>query len=413
MKKKLFFLFVALLFSNCSVKTEKELVCIQLLDRNGVVETISFDERLKSYENRNFLSSQPYKKVVRVFSKNKFGHSSSIITSYHPNGLIWQYLEVVDGRAYGLFKEWYDNGKLKIEAQVIGGEGDLSLSAQNSWLFEGNSLYFGSNGNLKTIFQYKNGLLEGLTTQYYENGVIKKIIPFSHGKKEGEEKRFSPKGEFLAKTSYKQDLKNGESVVYWKDEKLKSLEEYENGKLSLGKYFNTKKKMAAMVENGTGIKATFHKRKINKLIEFKNGMPEGKVKEKKDGKLTRVYFQKNAMPHGEELLFYPDGKTPKLSITWKEGKIHGIVKSWYDNGQLESQREMAGNKKNGSFFGWNRDGSMMFSEEYDDDLLKKGNYYKLGQIVSTITNGSGIAAFYDEKGILIKRIKYKNSQIAE
>jgi hypothetical protein len=59
------------------------LVAIQIQDRNGFTETISNPERLENYYSIDFLGSQPFKKVLRVYKKD--GKNHSIITTYHPN----------------------------------------------------------------------------------------------------------------------------------------------------------------------------------------------------------------------------------------------------------------------------------------------------------------------------------------
>src|SRR5690606_28139013 len=101
------------------------LISINIIDENGLTETISNAERLKRFENTDFLASQPYQKVSRVYSRNAEGDICAYITSYHSNGGAKQYLEVVNGRAFGVYREWHFNGILKIDAIVIGGSGDL------------------------------------------------------------------------------------------------------------------------------------------------------------------------------------------------------------------------------------------------------------------------------------------------
>src|SRR5262245_49313386 len=78
-------------------ETSLPLASINIIDRNGFNETIAAPERLKRYERTPFLSQQPFQKVLRVFQRDRDGHVKAIITAYHQNGEIKQYLEVVDG----------------------------------------------------------------------------------------------------------------------------------------------------------------------------------------------------------------------------------------------------------------------------------------------------------------------------
>ena len=118
-----YFILLALVLGGCASKSgnhSDDLVSIQILDRNGFSETISARERLGIYENIHFNSPQPYQKVVRIYGKASQGNTFSKVTTYHPNGQPWQYLEIENGRAHGQFIEWHPNGQQKIEATVIG-----------------------------------------------------------------------------------------------------------------------------------------------------------------------------------------------------------------------------------------------------------------------------------------------------
>jgi hypothetical protein len=92
MKKS--FLALLILLAGCASdsarKESPDMVSLQIVDRNGFSETISVKDRLSKYDNTDFLTSQPYQKVVRIYKGG--GKTSSIVTSYHSNGLPWQYL---------------------------------------------------------------------------------------------------------------------------------------------------------------------------------------------------------------------------------------------------------------------------------------------------------------------------------
>ena len=96
------------------------------------------------------------------------------------------------------------------------------------------------------------------------------------------------------------------------------------------------------------------------------------------------------MKDGEEIIYYERpllGRVPrtdeemvaKVLITWRAGEMQGLVKSWYPSGQLESQREMAQNRRSGTSMAWYGDGSLMLIEEYCDDKLVRGDYFGRGR----------------------------------
>ena len=97
---------------------------------------------------------------------------------------------------------------------------------------------------------------------------------------------------------------------------------------------------------------------------------------------------------------------------WVEGRIQGLVKTWYPNGTSESQREMSRNAKNGLLTAWYFDGSVMMIEQYDRDKLLKGEYFERGEKipVSQVMNGKGIATIHDSKGTFLRRITYNNGK---
>ncbi len=414
MKKinKFLLILTSICLSGCAAKVQKEnLVCMQILDRNGLSETISSKERLEKFKNTDFLSSQPYKHVVRIYengSEKKF----SKITSYHPNGLIWQYLEIVNARAFGKYRQWHSNGELAIEATVIGGPAGISSLDQQQWVFDKTSKAWDEKGRIISIFTYDKGNLEGTAKYFHENGSIKKTVPFVKNEIDGQVLEFSSNNELTAKQEFKKGKKDGSAIGYWEKNSLAYLETYEGDLLSEGKYYDKTGKLIEEVHKGNGIKVVFNEASIEKLIEYQFGKPEGKVQVFEKGQLERVFYIKNDQKTGEEIeYFLTNDKTPKISINWVEDKIQGVVKTWYPSGQLQSQKEMYQNKKNGLSSAWYQNGSLMLLEEYENDHLVKGSYYKKDEKtpVSTITNGNGIATMHDENGFFLKTIKYNKS----
>ena len=90
-----------LLFYGCASHTTSSksdsIVSMQIIDRNGFTETISNKDRLSSFQTTNFLTSQPFQKVLRVYGRNEKGQSTSKITSYHENGGLCQYFRFYTG----------------------------------------------------------------------------------------------------------------------------------------------------------------------------------------------------------------------------------------------------------------------------------------------------------------------------
>jgi len=414
---KSIFLFL-LLLSGCyhaDQTIESALVSIQIQDRNGLTETISVPDRLQGFQKIDFLSNQPYKKVLRVFKKQE--KNSGIITTYHSNGLPWQYLEIQDMRAYGSYKEWHPNGRQRIEANVIGGSADIVPNAQRDWLFDGEAKMWDDQGQLNAQILYQNGMLDGISTYYYPNGQIQKLSPYRQNHLNGEEVEFYEDGQIFSRTSYSLGIKKGESAGFWPNNQKRWSEIYQEGLLLSGRYYSVDGGILSEIDEGFGFQSICQNTSVSHMIEYRRGQPEGLVKKfSSNGELKTSYRVKNGLKQGEEIEYYSKKEKeegtqehlPKLSIPWEANVINGVVKTWYANGKLQSQREYARNKKNGSSIAWYKDSALMYMEEYEEDKLMSGQYYKKTQKdpVSSVFNGSGTVTLYDEQGILLRKVQY-------
>ncbi len=402
------------LLSGCMSQkaTQDDMVSIQMIDRNGFSETISSKDRLSRYDNVDFLTPQPYQKVLRVFGRDAEGRSHSAATSYHPNGQVSQCLEIVDGRAHGTYREWHSNGKLKLEVIVIEGIADLSEMAQSSWLFDGRSVVWNENGQIIAEIFYDKGSLESTAIYYHPNGQVEKKVPFQKNEIDGEFLAFTNTGILQEKIPYKKGKKQGTAVGFWENERAKYVEEFEEGKLQEGYYYYPDGTSASVIKKGQGKQALFENAALHTLVEYKAGEPCGRVElYEPSGALRQEYHIHEGKKTGEEKEYYLTSTSkllPKLSVMWHEDKIHGTVKTWYENGVMESQREVNANKKHGLSFAWYKDGSLMLSEEYENDILLKGSYFKKGNKnpVSKVESGKGYATLHDKDGLFLKKITY-------
>ena len=388
------------------------LVAIQIQDRNGFTETISTQERLENYQNVDFLLSQPFKKVLRVYKND--GKNHSIITTYHPNGSIAQYLEAKEMRASGIYREWFPNGQMKIDSYVIGGTADITQGAQKDWLFTGTSQVWDEDGHLMARIPYQNGVLQGTSTYYFPSGTVQCLIDHVKNMEDGDQIEYYPNGNMKSRTRFEKGRRKGQSFGYFDNNLQAWTEKYIEGLLLSGNYYTIQGEQIGEVEDGRGLQARYEGNSIAFLVEIRQGVPEGAVKKfNSKGDLQALYSIRAGKKHGEEIdYFQPEAgekeRRPKLSIQWDQGSIHGIVKTWYRTGQLQSQREYSRNKKSGPTCAWYRNGSLMLVEEYEDSILTKGAYYKKNHNdpISTIMNGNGTAYIYDEDGSFMKKIAY-------
>jgi antitoxin component YwqK of YwqJK toxin-antitoxin module len=408
-------LFILATAAGCHHASKNETFAfIQIQDRNGLTETISNPDRLPAYQAIDFLTSQPYKKVLRVYKGEE--KSRSIITTYHPNGTLCQYLEAEEMRAHGAYREWFPNGQLKIEAIVLAGTADLSPGVQEDWIFDSLSKVWDEQGHLIATIPYNKGMLEGKSTYYYPSGQIEKELFFVKNRLDGQGIEYWPNGALKCVANYKNGNKEGRSEGFFADGKIASVEDYLDGRLRTGSYYSPYGDHVAQIENGGGFQASFDEGSMT-LIEHRIGLPDGLVQKfTRSSEIQRSYHLKSGKKHGEEVEYFlpadlaipHDRPLPKLSVNWHENMVHGTVKTWYNNGQLQSQREYSRNLRTGPSLAWYRDGSLMIYEEYEEDRLVTGQYCKMQkkEPVSSVIHGNGLATLYDETGALLRKVPY-------
>ncbi len=401
-----------LIFVGCQSKKEPELSSIQIVDRSGINETISAKDRLHTYSKVSFESPQPYQKIVRVYEKDREGKTHAKMTTYHENGYISQYLEVVGGRAHGFYREWFPNGQLHMQAYVIEGIGDLTESAQSSWVFDHDSIVWNENGAKVAEIYYSKGMLDGVSKYFHSNGTLSKTVPYKKDQIHGMLEAYDEEGRVIGRTNYVEGLKHGVSNFYGHPQRE---EFYQKGYLIEGKYFDGKGELVGQIEKGFGTRKIFIGDTLQNEQEYKQGIPEGEARfYRKDGTLEGKYSIHFGKKNGEESSYNSDGERV-LAIDWQDDEIHGNVRTWYNNGKLESEREMHHNKKQGMAIAWYRDGSLMLIEEYDNDLLVTGKYLKRGEgePISRVMGGAGVATLYGPDGEFLRKVEYRRGRPVE
>ncbi len=388
---------------------------INIIDRNGLSETISSKEKLKKYAKVDFLSPQPYQKVMRLY-KNAAGELVACLTTYHTNGQLKQYLECVNNRACGRYREWHSNGKIKIQANIIGGIADLHPSAESTWLFHGETLAYNDEGLLEASIHYEKGLLEGASTYYHSNGSTWKETSYHKGLAEGEFLTYTDEGHVLKKQTYSQGKLHGPSLRYeLGSAQVLSEEEYVNGRLQSGRYLDPKTHaLHAQVVKGCGLQVIYGKRSILETREITHGETQGKVTvfDSLHGQIAQVYSLVSGLKEGEEVFFYLESQQPRVLLTWHKGILRGPAKTWYANGNIESSRELLNNKKTGLLTLYYPEGQVMVTEEYDNDLLIKGEYFRLGDFFpyTKVEKGCGTAVLFSPSGTITKKISYQDGK---
>lgn len=405
----LYFFISLLLLSQCSSPTEP-LTKVHITSPQGLTQTVTTKEKLSAFDSEEIFF-QPYQKVVRVFGKNE---EKQVLTAYYPSGHIHQLLECQKNRACGKFKEWWPNGMLKIEATISSGLPDLN--AEDSWIFDGLSKAYNEEGQLEARFFYKEGTLEGKAEVFYPSGSNRETFFYVNGLLEGTYQGFYPNGALKKAHLYKKGIQSGPCISYWQNSKESSKEEFEAGLLKKGIYFDEKGIVLQKIQDGEGHKVLWSDDGSCCYIEHIKGCPQGKVSFfNQNGIKQHVYHQLNGLKHGEEIFYNEDSGFTEISIHWNHGVIHGKITTWTPEGAIESEREMANNKKEGVLTCRYPNGDISLIEEYSQDKLIRGQYFKPGSsfVFSEVEKGKGIAHIFNSQGKLQHRIIYEKGEPIE
>jgi antitoxin component YwqK of YwqJK toxin-antitoxin module len=76
---------------------------------------------------------------------------------------------------------------------------------------------------------------------------------------------------------------------------------------------------------------------------------------------------------GKHTETWPDGK-PKLEAHYKDGKLHGLLQRWHENGQLAAHEEYHEGKWEGRRAAWWENGQVQFDWQYHEGKLRQGTW---------------------------------------
>ena len=234
-------------------------------------------------------------------------------------------------------------------------------------VLNGNSISYYEEGNIQSIFPYKNNLIEGLVIRYYENGNIKEEINYKNDKMNGEAKSYDENGKLNGRTIFKDDIKLEEDV-YKENEILKNT--FKNGELV---------KQDICTLNGT-----LKERRIlnGDEMEYSTFYPNGNVKQKilakdkiiikeqiyaRNGNIMSNSFFSDGKPVIELFEYYPDGKLfRKISTVNK--MLNGDSIEYYPNGNIKEKTHFINNKEEGEHFFYDKNGNLIKTDIYKNDV---------------------------------------------
>lgn len=138
---------------------------------------------------------------------------------WHSNGQIKEISNWRNGLQNGLYESFYENGKPESRTNWINDKA------------EGKSEWWYSSGQKKNIMFYKSNALDGNNKQWYPNGKLQFEANLILGKKNGKVVRYHENGNIQAEGFFKNDKENGVFIWYDKNGKTTTKILYANGQV--------------------------------------------------------------------------------------------------------------------------------------------------------------------------------------
>jgi uncharacterized protein len=183
------------------------------------------------------------------------------------------------------------------------------------------------DGSLKTEFLLKDGKREGEFMEYFLNGKLKQKCNYKNGKIDGIKEDYDSLGNLREKVRYIDGIENGE-FTHYKNGKIDIKGNFKNGKhfgIYTSYFSNGKPELIVNYYNenneGDNVKQSFDSLgRLTFEIAHKDGIPHGKVRSYKNGKIDADGMHCYDKPCGKWLL-YEDGVLSKMIIHDDFGKI--------------------------------------------------------------------------------------------
>lgn len=378
-------------------------------NRVGQVKILYLNKQLKqtiplvngTEHGTSFVYDESGKLIMLVEYRFGFVASKEILNKVDAKGL-----------KQGVWKEFWDNEKLKYEAFYINDKLDGYYKVYNK------------DGSLKLIEKYKMGVkikdAEELQkfvikNEYYPDGKIKATQSFNlHDKPEGVRREFDKEGNTIAGKIYKNGVlvevgivddkgyKQGKFTEYYADGKIKAIGTYKNNfKIGNWKFYYPNSVLEQEGNYNAQGKADgdwkwYHKSsEVLREQTFINGLEDGPVIEYSD---SGIVITKGEYAEGNEegnWIFYVGNQ--KYEGSYKSGLKNGVWKIFYSNGILAFE---------GSFFDDLPEGKHLYY--YENGKKKEEGFYKAykkdgdwkiynedGELFITITYQNGIEIKYD------------------
>ncbi len=223
----------------------------------------------------------------------------------------------------------------------------------------------------------------GLSVNYYSEGKVKEIVCYANGVKQGPHKEFYQSGPLKSEETFDQGVLLGKKTTFYEDGTKEFECEFQEGKLegdALSFYPNGKRKSIVSYVNGLkeGFGTEWYengvvKIKVSYLADKENdsGNTPALVAYDELGAIFSVRHFDRGVPVGSHVVYHPNGREAD-KVSYKNGKMHGVAKAFSLTGdQVGETTYKDGNRVGKSWLKY-ENGHYKFYAEYNEkgELLK-------------------------------------------
>lgn len=398
---------------------------------NGGVELIGgYNKSTQQLQGPvKFFDEQGY--LSREGKVSKTGKSTGLWKYYYQNGKLRRTSEFKDGMLSGETVLYLQNGNTELRRFFKADEphGISEYYKQVGYKYEemnyvngkaqGTMKGFGSNGDLKYEFDYKDNQRNGKYTAYYPDGKVSAKGQFKNDKIDGVFERFHHNGEKSVVTNYDEGEYQGKHESYYSNGQLQTSGSYVestqvgewlsyniNGKLIEKENFDEKGKLtgSSIQYDENGNKTIEFEYKNGKLISYKCYDESGgilKEDESKKGLASLISVHpwgakqtEGAYKSGERdgmWKFHDEYGNLDEEQNYKNGKRQGLGRSFFADGSIRSEHNSENGERDGLYTQYYPNGAVEYYVYYVDNDFE-------GRFLNYSPKGDFISDQYYSKG---------------
>jgi len=229
--------------------------------------------------------------------------------------------------------------------------------------------YYDRLGELQEVRNYYKGLLHGEVIRLYPNGKKEQQGFFKWGRQDSLYIEWFETGDVKTQGYYNQDTPIGEWKYYYRDGRLKSVEETKGGDNYLWEFYLPDSLHTQTVTKGEGEMTTYYTTgTVKEWYNYKNGLKNGPFEELSVYGYTTLKGEFNdGEKHGKWEYFYYTGQPEKIT-NYVNGELTGAYQYFYDNGKINVEGFYKDGKKDGVWTWYTNKGTRDMSGTFKNDL---------------------------------------------